>query len=133
MCKTDSPRSVIFLFALWSYSCWVKSMHFSQISLLFLTELHSRDAVCDIAGMLLGILKRLRTSCWRIMWKEKIQHDLSIYPLSVPFRFFDFLLGNILGEIWSSFTCHLKKLIFQGFESTAPMLNIKIRTFYFFL
>ena len=85
-------------------------MYFSQISLLFLTEPHSRDAICDIAGMLLGILKRLRTSCWRIMCKEKIQHDLSIHPLSVPFRFFDFLLGSILGKIWTSFICHLKKI-----------------------
>lgn len=100
MCKTDKPRSVIFLFALPSYSCRVKSMYFPQISLLFLIEHHSRDAVHDIAGMLLGILKRLRTSCRRIAWMEKIQHELSICPLS-SFNFSDFLLGNMLGEIWS--------------------------------
>lgn len=75
---------------------------------LFLTKPHSRDAVHDIAGMLLGILKRLKTSCWRIAWKGKIQHELSICPF-FPFRFFDFLLGNILGEIWSPFTCHFEK------------------------
>lgn len=109
MCKTDNPRSVIFLFALRSYSCWVKSMYFSQISLLFLTEHHSRDAVHDIAGMLLGILKRLSTSRRRIAWREKIQHELSICPLS-PFNFSDFLLGNTLGEIWSF---HLSFKIFD--------------------
>lgn len=90
MCKTDNPRSVIFLFALQSFSCRVKVMYFSQISLLFLTELLSRDAVHNIAGMLFGILKRLRTSRWRITWKEKIQHELSIYPL-LPFTLTFFL------------------------------------------
>lgn len=105
MCETDSLRSDVFLVALRSYSCRVKSMYVFQICIIFLTELLSRDAVHNIAGMLLGILKRLRTSCWRIMWREKIQYELSICPF-LPFRFFDFLLGNILGEMWTAFTCH---------------------------
>lgn len=84
-------------------------MYFSQVSLLFFTELLSRNAVHDIAGMLLGILKRLRTSRWSITWKEKIQHELSIRSLS-PSRFFDSLVGNILEKMWSFFTCHFKKI-----------------------
>lgn len=131
MCKTDNPRSVIFLFALQSYSCRVKSMYFSQISLLFLTELLSRDAVHNIAGMLLGILKRLRTSHWRITWKEKIQHELSICPL-LPFTL-TFFLAISWRKCGALYLPLKKKMIFQGFELTGPMLNIKIWTFYFFL
>lgn len=110
MCKTDKPRSVnIFLVALPSYSCLVKSMYFSQISLLFLTESHSRDAVHDIAGMLLGILKRLRTSCGRIAWKEKLSMNCQsvLSPLLISLTF---LLEICWGK-YGAFTCHLKFLI----------------------
>lgn len=101
---------------------------FLQVSLPFLTEPLSRDAVHDIAGMLSGILKRLRTSCWRIMWNEKIQHELSICLLW-PLRLFDFLVG----KMWSSFTCHFKKLDLPRVCLRGPMLNIKVWTFNFFL
>lgn len=45
---------------------------------LSVSESLSRNAGCDIECTLLGILKRLRASSRRIIWRARIQWELSI-------------------------------------------------------
>lgn len=80
----------------------------------------SGDAVRDIAGVLLEILKRLRTSHRRIIQKEKTQCELTVCPL--------WPVGS-LTSCWQNvdlFYLPFKKIGLTRICLTGPMLNIKV-------
>lgn len=79
MCETENSGSVMVSFGLViRMPVKIHRLLSAFVFPLSISESLSRNAGCDIECMLLGILKRLRSSSRRIIWREMIQWKLSI-------------------------------------------------------